>query len=324
MNNLSEKENIDNENLPNCKYRDISYFSNLDVELKSKCLSFFHLNINSLSKNFDNFNHLINELKLEFDILGISESRILKSQSLNTNVSLQNYVIEQTPTESTAGGALLYINKRHSYKTHPDLAIYKPKKLESIFVEVVLPKKSNLIVGCIYKHPCMDICTFNDHYLNPLLDNLSKEANKTIVLLGDFNIDLLNFDTSEYVSTFLDDLASNSLQPQILLPTRISNNSKTLIDNIFCNIPNTLVKSAMSGNISSSISDHLPQFFILPEFFSKSPPTKYNIISHDWEKFNNQSFLQDFEKINWNQVLQLNQDNVKITFEDYLNTEYFN
>ena len=127
----------------------------------------------------------------------------------------------------------------------------------------------------------MDICTFNDHYLNPLLDNLSKEANKTIVLLGDFNIYLLNFDTSEHVSTFLDDLASNSLQPQILLPTRISNNSKTLIDNSFCNIPNPLVKSAMSGNISSSISDHLPQFFILSEFFSNSPPSKYNIISHE-------------------------------------------
>ena len=79
LNNLFEKENIDNENLPNCKYRDISYFSNLDVELKSKCLSFFHLNINSLPKSFDNFNHLINELKLEFDILGISESRVLMS-----------------------------------------------------------------------------------------------------------------------------------------------------------------------------------------------------------------------------------------------------
>ena len=39
----------------------------------------------------------------------------------------------------------------------------------------------------------MDICTFNDHYLNPLLDNLSKESNKTIALLGDFNIDPLNF-----------------------------------------------------------------------------------------------------------------------------------
>ena len=82
-----------------------------------------------------------------------------------------------------------------------------------------------------------------------------------------------------------------------------------------------MVKYAMSGNISSSISDHLPQFFILPEFFSNSPPlAKYNIISHDQEKFNSQSFLEDFEKINWNQVLQLNQDNVKITFKTYLNT----
>ena len=178
---------------------------------------------------------------------------------------------------------MLYINKRHSYKTRPDLSIYKPNKFESVFVEVVFPKKSNLIVGCIYKtYMQIFIRTFNDHCPNPLLDNLSKEANKIIVFLGDFNIALLNFDTSENASTFLDDLESNSLQPQILLPTRISNNSKTLIDNIFCNIPNPLVKSAMSRNISSSILDHLPQFFILPELISKPPPTEYNIISYDW------------------------------------------
>ena len=85
-------------------------------------------------------------------------------------------------------------------------------------------------------------------------------------------------------------------------------------------MPNPLVKSAMSGNISLNISDHLLQFFILPEFFPKSPPTKYNNISHDWENFNNQSFLQDFEKINWSQVLQLNQNNISITSENYLNT----
>ena len=142
MNNLSEKENIDNENLSNCKYRGISYFSNLDVKIKSKCLSFFHLNLNSLSKIFDNFNHLINKLELEFDIFGISESRILKSKSLNTDVSLQNYVIEETTTESSVGGALLYINKRHSYKTHPDLAIYKPKNLNQFLLKLFYPRKA--------------------------------------------------------------------------------------------------------------------------------------------------------------------------------------
>ena len=141
MNNLSENENIDNENLPNCKYREISYFPNLDVERKSKCLSFVHLNINSLSKNFDHFNHLINELKLWFDILGISESRILKPQSLNTSVSLHNYVIKQTPTESTAGGALPYIYKRHSYKTRPDLPFINQKNLNQFLLMLFYPKK---------------------------------------------------------------------------------------------------------------------------------------------------------------------------------------
>ena len=37
------------------------------------------------------------------------------------------------------------------------------------------------------------------------------------------------------------------------------------------------------------------------------------------KNFNNQSFPEDSEKINWNQVPQLNQDNVNITFENYLN-----
>ena len=73
------------------------------------------------------------------------------------------------------------------------------------------------------------------------------------MLLGDFNIDLLNFDTSEHINTILD-----SLQTKVIFPYRVCINSKTLIDNIFCNIPNPLLKSTISGNISSSISDHLP------------------------------------------------------------------
>ena len=42
-NNLSNKQSNDNESLSNCKYRDINYIFNLDVKLKSKCLSPFIL-----------------------------------------------------------------------------------------------------------------------------------------------------------------------------------------------------------------------------------------------------------------------------------------
>ena len=86
----------------------------------------------------------------------------------------------------------------------------------------------------------MYICTFNDHYLNLLLGKLSKENDKNI-LIGDFNIDLLKFDSSEHINKFINDLSSYCLHPQILL-IQISGNSKTIIDNMFSNIANLLLK----------------------------------------------------------------------------------
>ena len=54
---------------------------------------------------------------------------------------MQNYVIEQIPTESTAGGVLLNINKKHYYKTFPDLMIYKVKNLSQPLLKSPCPRK---------------------------------------------------------------------------------------------------------------------------------------------------------------------------------------
>ena len=169
------------------------------------------------SKHFDNFDHLINDLNLGIDLLGISESRILKVQSSKKNKSLQNYVIEKILAESTAVGVALCINTKDSYNACLNLLIYKSKKLGSIFIEIILSKKNNLIIGCMYIHSCMDICTFSGHYLKPLLGHLTKEARKMVfnafVFTGDFEIDLSNVDGFDQINTFFEDLASNSIQP---------------------------------------------------------------------------------------------------------------
>ena len=186
--------------------------------------------------------------------------------------------------------------KNIHYKIRPGLTIYQVKKLESIFIEIILPKKSNIIVGSIYKRLSMNICTFNDHYVNLLLENLSKEQNKKIILIWDFNINLLRFNSLQYINEFIDNITSSSLQLQILQPTRIHKNPKTLVDNIFCNIPNFKIKNAVSGNITTTLSDFFQQFFLIPDLFSHSPPPKYNIMNHDWKNFNGQEFLEDFKK----------------------------
>ena len=170
-------------------------------------------------------------------------------------------------TESNAGGTLLYIAIHLSYKPSTDLGLNKSNQLESTFIEIINSRKSNIIVGCLYKHPNMDVSDFNNkNHLNTLLDKLSKE-NKQVFLLGDFNINLLNYNDHQPTNEFLDSLASNSFIPYILQPTRITSHSKTLIDNIFSNI---ISHEVISGNITATISDHLPQLLLAPQVLSKN------------------------------------------------------
>ena len=78
-----------------------------------------------------------------------------ESQIILNNLNLNNYSFEFTPTETSAGGTLLYTDNHLSYKYRNDLNIYKKSELESTFIETVNPRKSNIIVGVIYRHPLM-------------------------------------------------------------------------------------------------------------------------------------------------------------------------
>ena len=86
---------------------------------------------------------------------------------------------------------MVYASSRLSYKSRTDLNMYKKDQLESTFIETINSKKSNIVVSCVYKHPNMDVLDFNS-IINQLLDKISKEQKQSF-LLGDFNINLLNY-----------------------------------------------------------------------------------------------------------------------------------
>ena len=110
LNNCTDDKKENELKLPNCKYREIDYFQKLSKDFKRKTLSLFHMNVCSLTKNFDDFNVLLNYLNVNFDIFAITESRIEKNSSSPVDFHLENYSMEETPTETSAGGTLLYIN----------------------------------------------------------------------------------------------------------------------------------------------------------------------------------------------------------------------
>ena len=92
-----------------------------------------------------------------------------------------------------------------------------------------------------------------------IVESIHRE-NKYCVLLGDFNLDLLKFESHPDTDSFLSTLGLFYFQPQILQPTRITDHSATLIDNIFFN---SLEHFVISGNLCYDLTDHLSNFLIV-------------------------------------------------------------
>ena len=124
--------------------------------------------------------------------------------------------MNKTPAEASKGGALLYISEELNYKSRKDLQIYKAKELKSTFIEITSKKRKNFVVGCIYKHPTLNNHDYIDSYILTLSKKLSYE-NKQVMLMGDFNMNLLNYNTNKRITQFVDELYTNSFIPYINL-----------------------------------------------------------------------------------------------------------
>ena len=186
----------------------------------------------------------------------------------------------------------------------------KPSFLESTFVELRSNNSKNTIVGCIYKDPSMDISEFNN-FFECLLVKVSRE-NKKLVLLGDFNINLLHYQSHTQTNCFVELLNTYTVLPHINLPIRITSSSETLIDNIFSNFNDHHCKS---GNITSTISDHLPQFAIFEQInLSKQP---FNQSYRDWNNFNQNDFVLDLFYINWTSLLEVDKCDIDFFFNSF-------
>ena len=160
----------------------------------------------------------------------------------------------------------------------------------------------------------MDLTDFNCNYLHKLLENISKKQ-KSVFLLGDFNVYLLNYNEHNQTNEFLDSLASNSFIPLILQPSRVTSHSNTLIDNIFSNF---IDPDKIYGNLTATISDRLPQFSIIPNIFGNISGKKSNIYEQDWSNFDGENFILDYFSVDWEDLLKTDERNTDNSTTMYL------
>ena len=117
--------------------------------------------------------------------------------------------------------------------------------------------------------------SFNDSY-NSLLNKLCTGNDKfETYIAGDFNINLLNYETHNDTNTFLNTAFEHHLYPIITRPTRFSNTNTTLIDNIFTNNPGN---NYYAGLLLTDLSDLLPIVYVSDnKFYEKKKPIVYRI-----------------------------------------------
>ena len=92
-----------------------------------------------------------------------------------------------------------------------------------------------------------------------ILNDRKLSKSSEILIMGDININLLNYDSHTDTGDYLNTLLLNSQLPLITLPSRITNTSATLIDHISTNGNHDNLDC---GLVYSSLSDHLPVFYI--------------------------------------------------------------
>ena len=153
-------------------------------------------------------------------------------------------------------------------KVTADLSCPDNNIMESLFIQLSHNNLSvkDIIIGVVYRRPETNLTNFNEHFA-ALLETINLESRPTYIL-GDFNIDLLNSNIRNQL--FFNDLLSSRFFPSIDCPTRITDDTATLIDNIFVNNHNNQTKS---GVWLTDIADHMPTHITLL-YANKLPPLK--------------------------------------------------
>ena len=127
------------------------------------------------------------------------------------------------------GGVLIFIKKNLSYKIRKDLSeSYEHKEILSL--EISYQTSSNILLSCCFKPPKGD----ND-ILSMFLKQVFKKSaaeRKLYYLVGDLNINCLEYFKNEEVSTFYNSLFEYGAIALINKPTRVAKKSATIIDNV--------------------------------------------------------------------------------------------
>ena len=292
-NNLKTNDDINEDSVEkiNSKYYSCEEFYKLDNKQDFKIL---HTNLNGYVSHADSYHEFLVQASNEPEIICISETSVFNEDKIPPDSQLQNYTEPfLTNTISSKGGVAIFTKNHLDVFERDDLKKEGNKEFEAVWIEIKKKGSKNIVVGCLYRHPHSSNLKDFSSYINTCLVKLNKES-KEIYVTGDFNIDLLKYDSNCNYRDFYNLITSNGFLPLILQPTRITDSSQTLIDNIFTN---AFTHESISGNILIEFADHLTQFASVQKLgYDANATVSYKRCNKNWKEEN---FLHDLSTQTW-------------------------
>jgi exonuclease III len=206
------------------------------------------------------------------------------------------------------GGVCIYVHESLKFTNINLLKYSKEQDIEIAAIQLNI-QRGKVIIICIYRAPCGNF----EYFLNKLeiVLNSFHKHNSEFIICGDININYLESNNKK--NQFDNLLGTYNLTGTVFFPTRIVNNSATLINNIFINNRRRYtIKPCLNG-----LSDHDGQFLTL---LNLSIPC-YSIKCIHTRRFDNNTIV-DFQLLlsyeQWDNVFGKN--NANEIFNNFLNT----
>jgi len=311
LSNVDPDKNIStNDEKLDCRYYTASEFNKSFPN--SNNFSLYHVNLRSIPNNIDKLTYFLEEINLRFNIIAISETWL---QEHNTSLyNLRGYNHEYSIRDKRIGGGVsLFISKSIEYKTRSDLVI-DIVDVNTLVIEI--PKrefqtKHNILVVVCYRPPNVQQSDFIEN-LDKFLDLVHRE-NSYVYFTGDTNFNTLKLcsATNTIVNDYHNLFLSYSYQPLIDKPTREINDSSTLIDHVYTNIPQcyTICKSAV---MKHQLADHYSIICITDHMIQVSKKT--HTVKRDYSIKNKHKFKKSLKSQSWNYIYHAEDINLSFTY----------
>ena len=224
--------------------------SHVQKEVRPKLDDFpvAHLNVRGVTSKLDQIKDLLDNYN--FSILGLSET-FLNASKPSSFYHIDSYEMVRVDGIGRSGGGILcYLKSGLKFEV---LSHFDHMLEETITIRIDFKSSCSSLICFVYRPPNSP-SSWNDQ-LKIYLENCTQYCNE-IMILGDFNMNLMD---SKVEKRWMQNFSKFSLSQLVTEPTRVAENSSTLIDYIYSNRESNVKQVSV---IKTSISDHYLTFAV--------------------------------------------------------------